>query len=135
MCLLLQLLISGNQQLILASVIRHLDHKNVSHDPQLKSYVIQVASALARQIRSGMVLVEIGSVSDLCRHLRKSFQATVESVGEQESNLNILLRNSVEDCLLEIAKGVTLRLLFYICLILIAVFVIYLNLHWLLLDG
>lgn len=96
---------SGNQQLILASVIRHLDHKNVSHDPQLKSYVIQVASALARQIRSGMVLVEIGSVSDLCRHLRKSFQATVESVGEQESNLNILLRNSIEDCLLEIAKG------------------------------
>lgn len=134
MCLLLLLLISGNQQLILASVIHHLDHKNVSHDPQLKSYVIQVASALARQIRSGMVLVEIGSVSDLCRHLRKSFQATVESVGEQESNLNILLRNSIEDCLLEIAKGVTLRLLFYICLILIAVFVIYLNLHWLLLD-
>lgn len=135
MCLLLQLLISGNQQLILSSVIRHLDHKNVSHDPQLKSYVIQVASALARQIRSGTVLVEIGSVSDLCRHLRKSFQATVESVGEQESNLNILLQNSVEDCLLEIAKGVTLRLLFYVCLILIAVFVIYLNLHWLLLDG
>lgn len=121
--------------MILASVIHHLDHKNVSHDPQLKSYVIQVASALARQIRSGMVLVEIGSVSDLCRHLRKSFQATVESVGEQESNLNMLLRNSIEDCLLEIAKGVTLRLLFYVCLILIAVFVIYLNLHWLLLDG
>ncbi|KAK3198885.1 hypothetical protein Dsin_022300 [Dipteronia sinensis] len=96
----------GDRLLILAAVIRHLDHKNVEHDPQLKSNVIQVASALTRQIRSGVVLSEIGFVSDLCRHLRKSFQATVESVGEQESNLNISLQNSIEDCLLEMAKGV-----------------------------
>ncbi|KAL5853875.1 hypothetical protein ACOSQ3_008993 [Xanthoceras sorbifolium] len=95
-----------NQQFILAAVIRHLDHKNVVHDPQLKSNVIQVASALARQIRSRVVLSETNFVSDLCRHLRKSFQATVESVGEQESNLNISLQNSIEDCLLEIAKGI-----------------------------
>ncbi|XP_041018680.1 protein SEMI-ROLLED LEAF 2-like [Juglans microcarpa x Juglans regia] len=97
---------TGNKQLILASLIRHLDHKNVSHDPQLKSYVIQAATTLARQIRSGTVLAEIGFVCDLCRHLRKSLQATVESVGEQEANTNILLHNSIEDCLLEIAKGI-----------------------------
>ncbi|KAF3453185.1 hypothetical protein FNV43_RR03623 [Rhamnella rubrinervis] len=97
---------SGNQQLILTHVIRHLDRKNVSHDPQLKSYVIQVATALAREIRSGAMLPEVGFVSDLCRHLRKSLQATVESVGEQESNLNIMLQNSIEDCLLEIAKRI-----------------------------
>ncbi|XP_062144485.1 protein SEMI-ROLLED LEAF 2 isoform X2 [Alnus glutinosa] len=97
---------SGNQQLILASLIRHLDHKNVAHDPQLKSYVIQVTTALARQIRSGVVLAEIGFVRDLCRHLRKSLQATVESVSEQDSSSNILLQNSIEDCLLETAKGI-----------------------------
>ncbi|PON57610.1 Coatomer beta subunit [Trema orientale] len=97
---------SGNQQLILTSVIRHLDHKNVSHDPELKSYAIQVAMALAGQIRSGAMLAEIGFVSDLCRHLRKSLQATVQSVGEQESNVNVMLQNSIEDCLLEIAKRI-----------------------------
>ncbi|XP_057960822.1 protein SEMI-ROLLED LEAF 2 isoform X2 [Malania oleifera] len=97
---------TGNQQLILSSVIRHLDHKNVAHDPQVKSYVVQVAAALARQIRSGVVLAEIGFVSDLCRHLRKSLQATVESVGEQELSLNVSLQNSIDDCLLEIAKGI-----------------------------
>ncbi|XVE63126.1 hypothetical protein DITRI_Ditri06bG0174900 [Diplodiscus trichospermus] len=97
---------SGNQKLILAAVIRHLDHKNVAHDPQIKSYIIQVAAALAWQIKSRRVLTEIGFVSDLCRHLRKSFQATLESVGEQESNLNILLQNSIEYCLLEIANGI-----------------------------
>ena len=92
--------------MILSYAIRHLDHKNVSHDPQLKSHIIQVASALACQIRSGTVLEEIGFVSDLCRHLRKSLQATAESVGEQESNINAVLQSSIEDCLLEIARGV-----------------------------
>lgn len=100
-------------QSVLAAVIRHLDHKNVIHDPQLKSSVIQVASALARQIRTVVVLSEIGFVSDLCRHLRKSIQATVEAVGEQESHLNVTLQNAIEDCLIEIAKGVTSKLLSY----------------------
>ncbi|KAE8721026.1 cytochrome c oxidase subunit 5C [Hibiscus syriacus] len=93
---------SGNHQLILAAVVRHLDHKNVAHDPQLKSHIVQVAAALATQVRSRGVLAETGFVGDLCRHLRKSFQATLESVGQQESILNILLQNSIEECLLEI---------------------------------
>ncbi|XP_054802794.1 protein SEMI-ROLLED LEAF 2 isoform X2 [Prosopis cineraria] len=97
---------SDNQLLILASVIRHLDHKNVMHDPRLKTSVIQVARGLAMQIRSGRGLVEVGFVGDLCRHLRKSLQASSESVGEQELNLNIMLQNSIEECLLEIAKAI-----------------------------
>ncbi|GLT96388.1 hypothetical protein SLE2022_140120 [Rubroshorea leprosula] len=97
---------SESQQLILAAVIRHLDHKNIVHDPLLKSNVVQVATALARQIRSGAVLSELCFISVLCRHLRKSFQATLELAGEQQLNLNVMLQNSVEDCLLEIAKGV-----------------------------
>lgn len=95
-----------NQQLILASIVHHLDHKNISHDPELKSYVIQTTTNLARQIRSEIALKDIGYVSDLCRHLRKSLQATVESVGEQEFNLNALLQSSIEDCLFEIGKGI-----------------------------
>lgn len=103
----MQLLFPGDQKMILAAVIRHLDHKNVAHDPQTKSYVIQVATALVHQVRSGAILAEIGFVSDLCRHLRKSLQATVESAGQQELDLNISLQNSIEDCLLEIARGVS----------------------------
>ncbi|CAN1356771.1 Protein SEMI-ROLLED LEAF 2 [Linum perenne] len=97
---------SGHQQSVLSAVIRHLDHKNVAHDPLLKSYVIQVAAGLARQIRSVTVLAEVGFVSDLCRHLRKSLQASAEPIGDQELNLNASLQNSIEDCLLEIAKGI-----------------------------
>ncbi|GJT60658.1 protein EFR3 homolog A isoform X1 [Tanacetum coccineum] len=87
-------------------VVHHLDHKNISHDPELKSYVIQTTTALAQQVRSEVALKDIGYVSDLCRHLRKSLQATVESVGELELSLNTSLQSSIEDCLLEIAKGV-----------------------------
>ncbi|CAL1393230.1 unnamed protein product [Linum trigynum] len=97
---------SGHQQSVLSAVIRHLDHKNVVHDPQLKSNVVQVAAGLARQIRSVTVLAEVGFVSDLCRHLRKSLQASAEPIGDQELNLNASLQNSIEDCLLEIAKGI-----------------------------
>ncbi|CAL9069534.1 unnamed protein product [Musa banksii] len=96
---------SENEQLILAAVVRHLDHKNVVHDPQIKSDIVQVATSFVRQLKSRAVVAEI-VVSDLCRHLRKSLQATVESVGLQISNWNDSLQNSIEDCLLEIIKGV-----------------------------
>jgi len=92
---------------ILNGVIRHMDHKNVAHDPIAKSCVVQVAASLARQIRSGASLVDVGCVSDLLRHLRKSLQATASPIGENEANLNIHLQNSIESCLLEVAKGVS----------------------------
>ncbi|XP_042512049.1 protein SEMI-ROLLED LEAF 2-like [Macadamia integrifolia] len=97
---------AGNEQLILAAVIRHLDHKSVAHDQRIKSDIIQIATALARQLRTRAIVSEIGIFSDLCRHLRKSLQATVELVGQQESNLNSSLQTSIEDCLLEISKGI-----------------------------
>lgn len=86
-----------------------MDHKNVSHDPVVKSCVVQVAANVARQIRSGGTLSDVGCVSDLLRHLRKSLQSIAGPTGEQEINLNIHLQNSIESCLLEIAKGVSNR--------------------------
>lgn len=97
---------TGHQQLILAGVVRHLDHKNVTHDPEMKCHIIQTASCLARQVRAEGVISDMGFVSDLFRHLRKSFQATAEPVGEQELNVNAALQTSIESCLLETVRGV-----------------------------
>lgn len=91
---------------MLSTVVRHLDNKHVVNDPELKAYIIQVAGCLAKLIRTSSYLRDISFVNDLCRHLRKSFQATSRSVGEEELNLNVMLQNSIEDCLREIAKGV-----------------------------
>ncbi|CAA0816532.1 Uncharacterized protein SHERM_16398 [Striga hermonthica] len=55
-----------------------------------------------------MVISDMGFVSDLFRHLRKSFQATAESnsIGEQERDLNADLQTCIETCLLETVKGI-----------------------------
>ncbi|KAJ6809058.1 uncharacterized protein M6B38_164285 [Iris pallida] len=92
--------------MILAAIIRHLDHKNVMHDPQIESDMLQIATILVHQLRPGAVVAEIGVASNLCRHLRKSLQATIESIGQEESKGNITLQYSIEDCLLEIANGI-----------------------------
>ncbi|KNA11501.1 hypothetical protein SOVF_134650 [Spinacia oleracea] len=95
-----------NQQVILNGIIRHMDHKNVAQDPLVKSCVVQAAANVARQIRSVATLSDVGFVGDLLRHLRKSLQSIASPVREEEINLNIHLQNSIESCLLEIAKGI-----------------------------
>ncbi|KAL6902259.1 hypothetical protein ACP4OV_005135 [Aristida adscensionis] len=98
---------SGNEQLILTAVIRHLDHKNVSHDPQTKTDIIQTATSLARQLRSRGVAAELVVAGDLCKHLRKTLEA-VESTSAcvEELNLNETLQTFLEDCLLEVVRGI-----------------------------
>ncbi|KAL1212768.1 Protein SEMI-ROLLED LEAF 2 [Cardamine amara subsp. amara] len=97
---------SGSQQLVLSTVVRHLDNKHVANDPELKAYIVQVAGCLAKLIRTSSYLRDISFVNDLCRHLRKSFQGTARPIGDEELNLNVMLQNSIEDCMREIAKGV-----------------------------
>lgn len=98
---------SGNERLVLSTVIRHLDHKNVASNPQTKADIIQSATSLVIQLRSRGVVSEIGVVSDLCRHLRKCLEAIGQNgSGIEESNWNESLQNSIEDCLLEIVKGI-----------------------------
>ncbi|ERN02110.1 uncharacterized protein LOC18430213 [Amborella trichopoda] len=97
---------TGNDQLILAAIIRHLDHKNIAHDPLIKSNIIQICTALVRLLKSRVIIAELSVVSDLCRHLRKSLQASTDLVSQQDSNWNISLQHSIEDCLLEITKKI-----------------------------
>ena len=107
--------LAGNEQLILTAVIRHLDHKNVLHDPQTKSDIIQTATTLARQLRSRGIAAELVVAGDLCKHLRKTLEA-VESGSVEEMNLNESLQNFLEDCLMEVVRGVCLALVLSLCI-------------------
>jgi protein EFR3 len=92
---------------VLSTVIRHLDHKNVTSNPQMKAEIIQSATSLVCELRSRGVVAEMGVISDLCRHLRKCLEAIGQNEsGIEESSWNESLQNSIEDCLLEIVKGV-----------------------------
>jgi hypothetical protein len=104
-CMLKVSSLADNEQLILTAVIRHLDHKNVSHDPETKSNIIQTATLLARQLRSRGVAAELVVAGDLCKHLRKVLEA-VELGGIEELSLNESLQNFLEDCLMEVVRGV-----------------------------
>ncbi|KAI3993394.1 hypothetical protein MKX01_010137 [Papaver californicum] len=66
----------------------------------------QIASALAQQLRAQSIVPDIGIVSDMCRHLKKSLQASVDFVGQQKPNTSTSLQNAIEGCLLEIARGI-----------------------------
>ncbi|KAG2552448.1 hypothetical protein PVAP13_9KG463900 [Panicum virgatum] len=96
---------SGNEQLILTAVIRHLDHKNVSRDVQTKSDIIQTATSLARQLRSRGYAAELVVAGDLCKHLRKTLEA-VELGSVEDLNSNESLQNFLEDCLMEVVRGI-----------------------------
>ncbi|XP_078438492.1 protein SEMI-ROLLED LEAF 2 [Wolffia australiana] len=93
---------SGKEHAVITAVVRHLDHKNVSHNLKLKSEIIKISAGLIQQQRSMNVIPEIGVVADLCRHLRKSLQVT----SDEESALNSALQSSIQSCLVEIVKGI-----------------------------
>ena len=105
LCLLMCSFLAGNEQLILTAVIRHLDHKNVSRDVQTKSDIIQTATSLARQLRSRGYAAELVVAGDLCKHLRKTLEA-VELGSVEDLNLNESLQHLLEDCLMEVVRGV-----------------------------
>lgn len=69
--------------------------------------MIQIATALAQQLRAQAIVPDIGIVSDMCRHLKKSLQASVDFGGQQKPNISTSLQSAIEDCLLEIARGVS----------------------------
>ncbi|KAJ3670201.1 hypothetical protein LUZ60_010525 [Juncus effusus] len=102
---------SGNEQMILTAGTRHLDHKNVASDPQMKSDLVQTLTSLAHQLRSRGITAELAVVSDLCKHLRKCLEAlaqaqsNISGIEIEAFNLNESLQNSIADCLLDIVKG------------------------------
>lgn len=114
--------LSGNEQFILITLVRHLDNKDIMHDPQIKTNIVQIATSLVKQLRLLSVVAEMGIASNLCRHLRKSLQVTLEMVRPEEASWNFLLQDAIEDCLLEIVKGVSMLMvrgcLFYSVLVL-----------------
>ncbi|CAM6091632.1 unnamed protein product [Calypogeia fissa] len=99
---------SGNDQLFLPMLVRHLDHKAVADQPSLKANIVEIIGILARHSKAKRTTADIGAMSDLVRHLRKTIQVNLESlasngyVPEDQQNL----QTALEDCLTELVKRV-----------------------------
>lgn len=94
--------------MLLSALVRHLDHKSIAHHTQKKTDIVRIVAILARQTRPKATLNEVSVISDLCKHLRKSIQATMEAVDQQEINSNMSFKSYIEECLLEFVKRVKL---------------------------
>ncbi|KAJ7515837.1 hypothetical protein O6H91_22G030400 [Diphasiastrum complanatum] len=100
---------TGNDHLLLAVLVRHLDHKNIVNQPQLKTSIVTITANLARQSNPKANVLEVGAVSDLIRHLQKSFQSFSETASPPEMetpNWNSSLQTAIEECLTEFAKRI-----------------------------
>lgn len=101
-----------NDQLLLAALVRHLDHKKVEESLRTKTNIIALTAVLARQSKAKATVAEVGAMSDLLRHLQKSLQSGMETsmvVGDNKDfpEQNSALQTAIEECLMEFGRRVS----------------------------
>jgi len=100
---------AGNGQLLLAALVRHLDHKNVNGNLVTKRSIVAITAVLARQSKAKATVAEVGAMSDLSKHLRISLQASMETPVSGSARVpddNILLQAAIEECFMEFGRRV-----------------------------
>ncbi|KHN33312.1 Protein EFR3 like B [Glycine soja] len=97
-----------NSHLLLSSLVKHLDHKNVAKKPILQIDIINTTMQLAQNVKQQASVAIIGAISDLIKHLRKCLQNLSEasSNGNDAYRLNAELQSSLEMCILQLSKKV-----------------------------
>uniref|UniRef100_A0A1J3CQ97 Protein EFR3-like protein n=1 Tax=Noccaea caerulescens TaxID=107243 RepID=A0A1J3CQ97_NOCCA len=96
-----------NCHVLVSSLIKHLDHKNVVKQQGLQVNMVNVATCLvlhAKQQASGAMTAVI---ADLIKHLRKCLQNAAESdVSVDETRQNSELQHALENCISELSNKV-----------------------------
>jgi hypothetical protein len=92
--------------LMISILVKHLEHKSVSKQPEVQLSIVEVIASLAEQSRAQASAAMIGAISDLVRHMKKTLQV---AVGNRELELvkwNDKLRKAVDDCIVQLSKKV-----------------------------
>ncbi|KAJ8755491.1 hypothetical protein K2173_019289 [Erythroxylum novogranatense] len=97
-----------NSHLLLSILIKHLDNRNVTKQPQMQIDIVNVASQLVKNAKQQVTAAIVGAVSDLMKHLRKCMQRSVElsSSNDSTDNCNTDLQHSLEKCILQLSNKV-----------------------------
>uniref|UniRef100_A0A453SPI6 Protein EFR3-like protein n=1 Tax=Aegilops tauschii subsp. strangulata TaxID=200361 RepID=A0A453SPI6_AEGTS len=112
LCVLLdmQLLVehSGlNMHLLLALLIKHIENKAMVKQPDMQLSIVEVAAILAEQSNAQASVATIGAISDLVRHLKRTFHITLGSKDVELVKRNEKYRKAIDECLVELAKKVS----------------------------
>ncbi|KAG9133755.1 hypothetical protein Leryth_018449 [Lithospermum erythrorhizon] len=97
-----------NTHFLLSILIKHLDHKVVLKQPGIQLDIIKVSTSLAKHTNYQSSVSITSAVSDVMRHLRKIILCTIDdaNLGADVINWNRKFRESVDECLVELANKV-----------------------------
>jgi len=112
LCVLLdmQLLVEStgqNMHLMLSLLIKHIEHKAVVKQPDMQLSLVEVATTLAEQSSAMASAATIGAISDLVRHLKRTFHITLGSKDLELVQWNEKFRKAIDECLVQLSKKVT----------------------------
>lgn len=103
-------LFSGqNSDLLISTLIKHIDHKSISKQLITQVNIINVARHLTQQAKFQCSLSIMTSISELMRHLRKCLQCSMEVSNQGDLDVekwNSVLHFSLEECLVQLANKV-----------------------------
>ncbi|XP_051195143.1 protein SEMI-ROLLED LEAF 2 isoform X2 [Lolium perenne] len=95
-----------NMNLMISILVKHLEHKSVSKQPEVQLSIVEVIASLAEQSRAQASAAMIGAISDLVRHMKKTLQVAVGSRELELVKWNDKLRKAVDDCIVQLSKKV-----------------------------
>ena len=113
-----------NMHLLLALLIKHIENKAMVKQPDMQLSIVEVAAILAEQSNAQASVATIGAISDLVRHLKRTFHITLGSKDAELVKRNEKFRKAIDECLVELAKKVCFlfcssEILCFICLFLL----------------
>ncbi|CAN4089923.1 unnamed protein product [Withania somnifera] len=97
-----------NAHLLLSTLVKHLDHKNVLKQPEMQLDIVQVVTSLAQTTKIHHSIALVSAITDIMRHLRRSIQCTHDDakLGAELIKWNQLFQESVDECLVELSNKV-----------------------------
>ncbi|CAH8312949.1 unnamed protein product [Eruca vesicaria subsp. sativa] len=96
-----------NCHVLVSSLIKHLDHKNVVKQQGMQVNMVNVATCLALHAKQQASGAMTAVIAELIKHLRKCLQNAAESnLSADESKQNSDLQHALENCIAELSKKV-----------------------------
>ncbi|KAK7392869.1 hypothetical protein VNO78_21319 [Psophocarpus tetragonolobus] len=97
-----------NTHVLLSILIKHLDHKVVIKQHNIRLDIVEVVISLAQYAKVQPSVAIVGAVRDLVRHLRKSIQYSLDdsNLDAEMMNWNKNFREAVDKCLIQLSNKV-----------------------------
>lgn len=92
--------------LMLSLLIKHIEHKAMLKQPDIQLSIVEVAATLAEQSSAHASAATISAISDLVRHLKRTFHITLGSRDLELVTWNEKFRKAIDECLVQLSKKV-----------------------------